>query len=163
MSLCCHYAVTMPILPLKRCTDPGAPPGVPGLFWGYWDWKGNTVSDGHYEAPCSPQIFRSSLKAFPVRSSLMPIGGALCRLCALYGGVGRIVTAWQRHGDPAALDGSLLRRQQSSREPTGICDCFAARSQIPYYNRAALGFPETDPVGVYPSVCRYAVARDFAV
>ena len=29
--------------------------------------------------------------AFPVRSSLIPIGGALCRLCALYGGVGRIV------------------------------------------------------------------------
>ena len=65
-------------------------------------------------------------------------------------------------GDPAALDGSLLRRQRGRREPTGICDCSAARSQIPYYNRAALGFPETDPVGVYPSVCRYAVARDFA-
>lgn len=59
----------------------------------------------------------------------------------------RIVTAWQRHGDPAALDDSLLRRQQGKREPTGICDCSAARSQIPYYNRAALGFPETDPVG----------------
>lgn len=54
----------------------------------------------------------------------------------------RIVTAWQRHGDPAALDGSLLRRQQGRREPIGICDCSAARSQIPYYNRAALGFPE---------------------
>ena len=152
------------ILPLKRCTDSApAPPGAPGLFWGYWDWKGNTVSDGHYEAPCSPQTFRSSLAAFPVRSSLIPIGGALCRLCALYGGVGRIVTAWQRHGDPAALGGSLLRRQRGRREPTGICDCSAARSQIPYYNRAALGFPETDPVGVCPSVRRCAVARDFAV
>ena len=43
----------------------------------------------------------------------------------------RIVTAWQRHGDPAALDGSLFRRQQGKREPTGICDCSAARSQIP--------------------------------
>lgn len=65
-------------------------------------------------------------------------------------------------GDPAALDGSLLRRQQGRREPTGICDCSAARSQIPYYNRAALGFPETDPVGVCPSGCRCAVAWDFA-
>ena len=151
------------MLPLKRCTDSApAPPGAPGLSWGYWDWKGNTISDGHYEAPCSPQTFRSSLAAFPVRSSLIPIGGALCRLCALYGGVGRIVTAWQRHGDLAALDGSLLRRQRGRREPTGICDCSAARSQIPYYNRAALGFPETDPVGVCPSGCRCAVARDFA-
>lgn len=87
------------MLPLKHCTDSApAPPGAPGLSWGYWDWKGNTVSDGHYEAPCSPQIFRSSLVAFPVRSWLIPIGGALCRFCALYGGVGRIVTAWQRHG-----------------------------------------------------------------
>lgn len=74
----------------------------------------------------------------------------------------RIVTAWQRHGDPAALGGSLLRRQRGRREPTGICDCSAARSQIPYYNRAALGFPETDPVGVCPSVRRCAVAWDFA-
>ena len=65
-------------------------------------------------------------------------------------------------GDPAALGGSLVRRQQSRREPTGICDCSAARSQIPYYNRAALGFPETDPVGVCPSGCRCAVAWDFA-
>lgn len=87
--------------------------------------------------------------------------GTVPVLCPLWG-CGRIVTAWQRHGDPAALGGSLLRRQRGRREPTGICDCSAARSQIPYYNRAALGFPETDPVGVYPSVCRYAVARDFA-
>ena len=65
-------------------------------------------------------------------------------------------------GDPAALDGSLFRRQQGKREPTGICDCSAARSQIPYYNRVALGFPETDPVGVCPSGCRCAVAWDFA-
>ena len=133
----------MSILPLKCCTDSAlAPPGAPGLSWGYRDWEGNTVSDGHYEAPCSPQLFRSSLAAFSARSGLMPIGGALCRFCALYGGVGRIVTAWQRHGDPAALGGSLVRRQQGRREPTGICDCSAARSQIPYYNRAALGFPE---------------------
>lgn len=76
------------MLPLKRCTDSApAPPGAPGLSWGYWDWKGNTVSDGHYEAPCSPQIFRSSLVAFPVRSWLIPIGGALCRFSALCGGV----------------------------------------------------------------------------
>ena len=65
-------------------------------------------------------------------------------------------------GDPAALDGSLFRRQQGKREPTVICDCSAARSQIPYYNRATLGFPETDPVGVCPSGCRCAVAWDFA-
>lgn len=78
----------MSILPLKRCTDSApAPSGAPGLSWGYWDWKGNTVSDGHYEAPCSPQIFRSSLVAFPVRSWLIPIGGALCRFCALCGSV----------------------------------------------------------------------------
>lgn len=67
--------------------------------------------------------------------------GTVPVLCPLWG-CGRIVTAWQRHGDPAALGGSLLRRQQGRREPTGICDCSAARSQIPYYNRAALGFPE---------------------
>ena len=84
----CHYAVTMPILPLKRRTDSApAPPGAPGLSWGYRNWKGNTVLDGHYEAPFSPQIFPSSLMAFPVRSSLIPIGGALCRLCALCGSV----------------------------------------------------------------------------
>lgn len=108
------------------------------------------------QEPHSPQIFRSSLAAFPVRSSLIPIGGALCRFYALCGGVGRIVTAWQRHGDPAALDGSLFRRQQGKREPTGICDCSAARSQIPYYNRVALGFPEIDPVGLCSSECRCA-------
>lgn len=80
--------------------------------------------------------------AFPVRSSLIPIGGALCRFYALCGG-GRIVPLHgSGTGDPAALDGSLLRRQRGRREPTGICDCSAARSQIPYYNRAALGFPE---------------------
>lgn len=94
----CHYAVTMPILPLKRCTDSAPAPrerlGFPGASvlereYGFrWTLQG----------PHSPQIFRSSLMAFPVRSSLIPIGGALCRLCALYGGVGRIVTAWQRHG-----------------------------------------------------------------
>lgn len=88
--------------------------------------------------------------------------GTVPVLCPLWG-------CWQDkspHGsgtdDPAALDGSLLRRQQGRREPTGICDCSAARSQIPYYNRAALGFPETDPVGVCPSVRRCAVAWDFA-
>ena len=85
----------MSILPLKRRTDSApAPPGAPGLFCGFRIGK----RIGHHRAPNSPQIFRSSLKAFPVRSSLIPIGGALCRLCALYGGVGRIVTAWQRHG-----------------------------------------------------------------
>ena len=80
------YYTAMSILPLKRRTDSApAPPGAPGLSWGYRDWKGNTVLDGHYEAPCSPQIFRSSLKAFPVRSWLMPKGGALCRFYALCG------------------------------------------------------------------------------
>lgn len=88
--VCYYAAVGLPMLwlPLKHCTDSApAPPGAPGLSWGYWDWKGNTVSDGHYEDPCSPQIFRSSLVAFPVRSWLIPIGGALCRFYALCGGV----------------------------------------------------------------------------
>ena len=70
-------------------------------------------------------------------------------------------------GDPAALDDSLLRRQQGRREPTGICDCSAARSQIPYYNRAALigrhwDFLKLIPWGVCPSGCQCAVAWDFA-
>ena len=100
-------AITLPVafpcydvmLPLKRCTDSApAPPGAPGLSWGYWDWKGNTISDGHYEAPCSPQIFRSSLVAFPVRSWLIPIGGALCRFSALCGSIAVCLTVWQQHG-----------------------------------------------------------------
>lgn len=94
--------------------------------------------------------------ADPHRRGTVPV------LCPLWG-CGRIVPPHgSGTGDPAALDGSLLRQQQGRREPTGICDCSAARSQIPYYNRVALGFPETDPVGVCPSGCRCAVARDFA-
>ena len=65
-------------------------------------------------------------------------------------------------GDPAALDGSLFRRQRDRREPIEICGYPTNGSQIPYYNRVALGFPETDPVGVCPSGCRCAVAWDFA-
>ena len=48
-------------------------------------------------------------------------------------------------GDSAALDGSLLRQQQGRREPTGICDCSAARSQIPYYNRVHWDFLKLIP------------------
>lgn len=58
----CHTAAKAPH---RRCASS---PGATGLSWGYRDWEGNTVSDGHYEAPCSPQLFRSSLMAFPVRS-----------------------------------------------------------------------------------------------
>lgn len=65
-------------------------------------------------------------------------------------------------GDPAALDGSLFRRQRDRREPIEICGYPTNGSQIPYYNRATLGFPEIDPVGVCPSGCRCAVAWDFA-
>ena len=76
------------MLPLKHYTDSAPAPqeqlGFPGAIG---IGKGNTVSDGRHRAPCSPQIFRSSLKAFPVRSRLMPIGGALCRFCALCGSV----------------------------------------------------------------------------
>lgn len=46
-------------------------PGSAWAFLGLLGLERNTVSDGHYEAPCSPQIFRSSLVAFPVRSWLM--------------------------------------------------------------------------------------------
>lgn len=160
MSLCCHYAHTA----AKALHRPRRSPGSAWAFLGLPHWEVNVVSDGHHRAPCSPQIFPSSLKAFPVRSSLIPIGGALCRFYALCGGVaGDSPPHGSGTDDPAALDGSLLRRQRGRREPTGICDCFAVRSQIPYYNRAALGFPETDPVGVCPSVRRCAVAWDFAV
>lgn len=65
-------------------------------------------------------------------------------------------------GDPAAQDGSPDRWKQGRREPTRICDCSAARSQIPYYNRPALGFSEIDFVGVCPIGYRCAVTWDFA-
>ena len=41
-------------------------------------------------------------------------------------------------GDPAALDGSLLRRQRDRREPIEICGYPTNGSQIPYYNRAII-------------------------
>lgn len=90
MMLCCR---------LKRCTDSApAPPGASGAFQSLSVLGSECGFRWTLQEPHSPQIFRSTLTAFPARSSLIPIGGALCRLCALYGGVGRIVTAWQRHG-----------------------------------------------------------------
>lgn len=84
MSLCCHYAHTAAKAPHRLCASS---PGSAWAFLGLPHWEVNVVSDGHHRAPCSPQIFRSSLTAFPVRSWLMPIGGALCRFYALCGGV----------------------------------------------------------------------------
>ena len=78
----------MSILPPKRRTDSApAPPGASGAFQSLSVLVRECGFRWTLQEPHNPQIFRSSLTAFPVRSWLMPIGGALCRFYALCGGV----------------------------------------------------------------------------
>lgn len=94
--------------------------------------------------------------ADPHRRGTVPV------LCPLWG-CGRIVRRMAVARAIRLLWAALcLGGNRAGGEPTGICDCSAARSQIPYYNRVALGFPEIDPVGLCSSECRCAVAWDFA-
>lgn len=62
----CHTAAKAPH---RLCASSH---GSAWAFLGLPHWEENVVSDGHHRAPCSPQIFRSSLKTFSARSSLTP-------------------------------------------------------------------------------------------
>lgn len=80
----CHYAHTAAKALHRLCAS------SPGSAWAFQSLSVLGSECGFrwtLQEPHSPQIFRSSLAAFPVRSSLIPIGGALCRFYALCGGV----------------------------------------------------------------------------